>query len=192
MANTGFGLRLIGRVGGGQPRVREYHVPATDATALYVGDVVKLVATMDTLGEVNEVTRFATGNIPLGVIVDFKPSASLLYTGQYRAASTDRYILVCDDADAIYEVQEDAVSGVVSAANVAKMFNANLNVVAGSIYTGLSGSMLTSASVTASAADMKIIGVRRDGVNAAATATIGAVLLVKLMGDAIHATASFS
>lgn len=188
---TGFGLRQTGRIGGGQPRVREYHVPSSDGTALFVGDVVKLVATMDTPGEVAEVTRFATGNIPLGVIVDFKPSAALPYTGQYRAAYTDRYVYVCDDQDAIYEVQEDAVSNVVTAAHVAQMYNAPLNVVAGSVYTGLSGTMLTSASATTSASDVKIIGVRRDGVNAAA-ATAGAVLLVRLMGTAIQSNTSES
>lgn len=185
---TGFGLRLVGRIGGGEPHVGKYYVPSTDSTALYQGDVVKVVDTtgaMDTAGEFITITRAATGNPILGVIVDFVPSAALPYTGQYRAASTDRYVLVCDDPNAIYEIQEDAVGGSVTAALVGALTNVNVIVAAGSTVTGLSGTMLDSSTTTASAADLKIVGVRQDGVNAAA-ATGGAVLEVRIL-SANHA-----
>lgn len=196
MANTGFGLRLVGRLGGGEPRIREYYVPVGDATALYVGDVVKLTAsagTMDPNNEVPGITRAATGDKLLGVIIDFKPSASLPYTGQYRAASTARYVLVCDDQDAVYEAQEDAVSNSVTAAHIGDFYNIPLNVQAGSTVTGLSGTMLTSASATTSASDCKIVGVRRDPTNPALVgSTSGAILLVKIETNAINTTQSES
>ncbi len=185
---TGFGLRLVGRLGGGEPSIREYFVPATDSTALYQGDVVKVVDTtgaMDAVGEDIVITRAATGNPLLGVIVGFRPDASLPYTGQYRAASTARYVLVCDDPNAIYEVQEDAVGGAVTAALIGSLSNADIIVAAGSTVTGLSGTMLDSNTAAATAEDLKILGVRRDGVNAAA-ASAGAILLVRIL-SANHA-----
>lgn len=189
---TGFGLRLIGRAGGGSPRCREYYVPAGDSTALLQGDVVKLTAsagTLDPLNEVQGITRAATGDKLLGVVLGFRPDPSLPYTGQIRAASTARYVTVCDDPDAIYEVQEDAVGGAVTAAQVGAMFNANIIVASGSTVTGLSGTMLDSSTATQSAADLKIVGVRRDLSNAAAQ-TAGAILHAMILAPAIKATAS--
>lgn len=188
---TGFGLRLIGRLGGGEPKCREYYIPSTDGTALYQGDVVEKVNALDPLGEVGVITAAATGDILLGVVVGFRPDASLPYTGQYRAASTNRYVLVCDDPDAIYEAQEDGVSNVITAAHVGEGFNVNMVVAAGSAYTGLSGIMLDSDTATASAADLKIVGVRRDLSNAAAQ-TAGAILHVTILAPALKATDSDS
>lgn len=182
---TGFGFRLVGRIGGGEPQVREYSVPSTDSTALYEGDPVMLVNTMDAAGELNTVTIATTGSVILGVIVGFKPSAALPYTGQYRAASTARTVLVCDDPTAIYEIQEDAVGGALTAAQIGEMENCPFVSGTGSVYTGLSGYMLDSSQVTVSATDCKIIGVRRDGVNAAALSG-GAVILVRFL-SADHA-----
>lgn len=182
---TGFGLRLVGRMGGGQPRVREYYVPSTDSTALFQGDVVELASTgaLDPKSEVPVVTRATNGHSLLGVVVDFKPDASLPYTGSYRPASTNRYVLVCDDPDAIYEVQEDAGGGAVSAQAIGEMQNADLAVASGSTVTGLSGTMLDSSGVSAASHALKIVGVRRDGVNAGA-ATAGAILLVTIFEHA--------
>lgn len=182
---TGFGLRLVGRIGGGEAHIGRYYVPATDGTALFQGDVVKVVDTtgaMDAAGEYITITRAATGNPLLGVVVGFKPDASLPYTGQYRAASTARYVDVCDDPNAIYEVQEDAVGGAVTAALIGALSNADIIVASGSTVTGLSGTMLDSNTAAASAEDLKILGVRQDGVNAAA-ATAGAILRVRILSS---------
>lgn len=185
MSNTGFGLRPVGRVGGGMCRVREYYIPSTDSGTYGEGDVVELLTTtgaMDPLNEVPVVQLFATGKVPVGVIVGFRPIASLPYTGHYRPASTGAYVQVCDDPDAIYEVQEDGVTSVISAANVGAMKNCPLNVVAATAASlGISGTMLTSNSVTASISDVKILGVKRTGNNVAAQVG-GAILLVRLLG----------
>lgn len=177
----GHGLRVVGRIGGGDPRVREYYIPASNAVALFEGDVVKLSGTDDDpLHEVSGITQFATGDVALGVVVGFRPQPALPYTA-YRTASVGMYVEVCDDPLAIYEVQEDAVGGAVSAANVSAMYSADLIIAAGSTATGLSGIMLDSNTAAAAITnlDVKIIGVLRDGVNYAGIAA-GAKLLVRL------------
>lgn len=192
---TGFGLRLVGRIGGGEPHIAPYNVPAADGTALYVGDVVKVPDTtgaMDAAGQLINITQaVASDAVKLGVVIGFVPSAALPYTGQYRAASTLRTVLVCDDPNAVYEVQEDAVGGAVTAAQIGALSNADIIVAAGSTVTGLSGTMLDSSTATASAADLKILGVRRDGVNAAA-ATAGAVLIVRILSAEVALVATDS
>ncbi|HEY3526015.1 MAG TPA: hypothetical protein VGK47_07455 [Nitrososphaeraceae archaeon] len=185
---TGFGARCIGRLGGGDVSVNTYYVPSTDSTALYEGDFVKVVDTtgaMDSNAEYITVTRAATGDPILGVIKGFKPDPSLPYTGKIRAASTARYVHVIDDPKAIYEIQEDAVGGAVTAALVGSLSNADIIVAAGSSVTGLSGTMLDSNTAAASAEDLKIIGVRRDGSNVAAQSG-GAILHVMIL-NANHA-----
>ncbi len=191
---TGNGLQLVRTVTGKTASIRPYFVPATYGTALFVGDPVRLISTtgtMDALNEVPCVAAAATGEIILGVIVGFEPDAANLLSANYKAASKARYVLVCDDPDAVYQVQEDAVGGAVTAALVGAMANANFVVAAGSTVTGLSGVMLDSSTTTASAADLKIIGVARDSVNAAA-ASGGAVLEVTILSSAIKATDSQS
>lgn len=181
---TGFGLRLVGRIGGGEAHVAEYNVPSTDSTALYVGDVVKIPDTtgaMDSDGrKINITQAVASDATKLGVVVGFRPDASLPFTGQYRAASTQRYVLVCDDPQALYEVQEDGLGAVVTKAQIGAMNNADIIVAAGSTATGLSGTMLDSSTYTTSAADLKILGVRKDHSNVGALAA-GAVLLVRIL-----------
>lgn len=191
---TGFGLQLVRTTRGTNASIRPYYIPSTNATALFKGDVVELVnttGTMDPKNEVPTVTQFVTGHIPLGVVVGFETDPSNVYTGHYRAASTNRYVLVCDDPDAVYAAQEDAVGGSVTAALVGALTNCAVIIAAGSTVTGLSGTMIDSSTTTASAADVKIIGVQRDGTNVAAQ-TGGAVLEVVLNGSALRATDSQS
>lgn len=198
MANTGQGLQLRGTLHGAPAHIGMYYVPAGDATALYKGDVVKLTASAGTMNAsyqgmvantLQGITRAATGDKLLGVIVGFLPDPLYLFTDHYRTASTARVALVCDDPFAIWAVQEDGVSGAVTAAQIGAMYNIPLNVAAGSTYTGVSGTMVTSASVTQSASDCKIIGVDQTPGNVGAQ-TNGAVLLVTLLAPAILATAS--
>lgn len=191
---TGFGLRNPRRADGSQCSIREYYVPASYGTALYEGDVVELTTTtgaMDGLGEVPTIQAAASGDINLGVVTGFKPSPAIVYRGDFNPASTARYVYVCDDPDAIYEAQEDAVGGSVTQALIGAMTNVNYIVAAGSAVTGESGTMVDSSTTTASAADLKIVGVKRDGVNAGAKSG-GAVLLVKILSSAIRATDSQS
>lgn len=174
---TGFGLIPVRRLGGGSPNIGVYTVPASDSTALLVGDVVELVNTMDTANELKTVTRATAGNVLLGAIVGFGVDASLPYTGNIRAASTLRTVYVCDDPRAVFQVQEDAVGGSVAAASIGEMQNADIIVASGSTATGLSGTMLDSSTATTSAANLKIVGVRRDKVNVGASTAILEVII---------------
>ena len=183
---TGFGLRLVGRVGGGAARVREYVGLASYGTALYVGDPVVLAATgaMDATGQIIAVEAAAAAVAITGVIVGFDSDISNPYI-THRAASTLRKVYVCDDPDAIFEVQEDAVGAAVTQAQIGVMENADIIVAAGNAYTGLSGVMLDSSDHKTGSAQLKIIGVRRDQENAGA-ATAGAILLVTILEHSLR------
>jgi hypothetical protein len=105
----------------------------------------------------------------VGILPDkMSPVSGKMTTGSttldapvYRAASTARYVLVCDDPGMVYEVE--AVTGSNSsysfaAANVG--LNADLSTVAGSTTTGLSAAALDMSTAAATATlQWKIIGV---------------------------------
>lgn len=190
---TGFGLQFSRTLHGGNPEVRRFYVPSTDSTALFRGDVVKLVDTtgaMDPKSEVAVVTRCATGEIPLGVVVGFEPDSSALLTGNYRAASTNRYVNVCVDPDAVYIAQEDAVGGAITAALIGAMTNVDFIVASGSTATACSGTMIDSNTTAATAQDLKVVGVPANGGENYGALSAGAVLEVMLLGMAIRATDS--
>lgn len=81
-----------------------YAVRAADSTALAIGDVVKLDGGADAQG-VASVTRMADGSAdaPHGVVVGIQVDPTNLNTPQYRAASTLRYVQVCDDPNVVFE-----------------------------------------------------------------------------------------
>lgn len=176
MANTSkiTGFRPArGVIGGANMQgVNLYSVSSGDGTALFVGDPVKLDGSADADG-VATVTKATQGAAVLGVIVGILPDkmspisgkmtvgSTALDTPNYRAASTARYVLVCDDPSQIYEVE--AVTG----ANAAYSFalanvglNADLSTVAGSTSTGNSAAALDMSTAAATATlQFKILGV---------------------------------
>lgn len=82
-----------------------YFIPSSDSTAVAVGDVVKLTGAGDSQG-VPAVARIANGStdVPVGVVVGLVIDPTNLNTPQYRVASTNRYVLVADDPNIVYEV----------------------------------------------------------------------------------------
>ena len=146
MGNTSapFGFKPV-RYRGGKNytgAVNVYYVPSSDGTALGKGDPVIQAGSADTNG-VASVTRASAGGgaYVKGVVVGFVPNQAIPYS--YRPASTEMYVLVADDEDLIFAIQEDAVGGSLAATNVAQ----NCDFIAGSLstYTGLSGFMLDSS-----------------------------------------------
>jgi len=120
MANVvraGQGFRAIWGSDSGSyaGKVNIYFQPASDATALAQGDVVKLVATSvaPTTQTTNlyypvaylpTITRItATTDVPIGVVVGFLADPANLQYANYRLASTDRYVLVADSPVAEFE-----------------------------------------------------------------------------------------
>lgn len=158
MANsdTLFGARLIGHLSGSpiNAQIRRYSVPASDGTALFVGDFVKSNGTADTDGT-PQVIQAAAGNTVRGVVVGFEPLATNLNL-TYRTASTQRYVLVCDDPHALFEIQEDSVGGDLAATAVGG--NADITVGSGSTTSGLSGMELDSSTAATTAATLRIHG----------------------------------
>lgn len=187
MANTsnprGFEPRrhLNGSPWNGQ--VTEMLIPASDATAVFVGDLVKIAGSSGAAGTVVNgrdcegmptvalATAGTTGQDLAGVVVGFLPSVTSLET-KYRAASTDRIALVCTDPTVVYEVQEDAVGSVL--ANTSVGLNAPYTTTAGSTTTGLSKMALdSSAAATTATLPLKIIGLSKVTGNAWNTAGAG-------------------
>lgn len=189
---TGTGLKPVRKIDGGELRVRPYVAPASEGSVLCVGEVVELNGGIDTATGLPTIKLATAGNTLLGVVVGFEGGiASSPLDGDIRAASTRRVVLVCDDPDAVFQVQEDAVGGAVSAANVATMANADIIVSAGTSTTRVSGTMLDSSTATAASANLKIIGQLRDDVNAAAQSA-GAVLEVIIFEHALRTADSQS
>lgn len=156
-----YGLRPV-RYKSGAPyngAANTYHVPASDSTALFVGDPVLITGTADADG-VPDVARAAAGARITGIVVGFSANPSdtsdgAIETG-YRAASTKAYVLVADDPNLLFEVREDAVGGALAVADVG--LNVDLVAAAGSTTTKKSGYLLDSSSKVTTAAQVRVVG----------------------------------
>jgi Flp pilus assembly secretin CpaC len=148
-----------------------YFVPASDASVIMVGDAVKLAGDARAASGAATVTRVAGAtDIPLGVVVGILfsgvgneltnvPPVNDLNTPVYRRASTDRYLLVADDPQLIYEVQYAATS--VAAATITSNvgLNGQFTLTAGSTTSGSSGMQLDSVGLAATATlPLKVVG----------------------------------
>jgi hypothetical protein len=161
MANpdTPFGLKPV-RYLNGAPftgSVNAYSALASDGTAFFVGDPVKLSGTSQTIdGNVYlDVDQAATGDVILGVVVAVKPETrdSVIY----RAASTQRIVYVADSPSLVFEIQEVS-GGTALTANDAGL-NADFVVAAGSATTGKSGVELNNGTeATTATLDLHIMG----------------------------------
>jgi len=146
-----------------------YFVPASDSTVIMVGDAVKLLGDARAASGVPTVTRVSgASDIPVGVVVGIlftgvgdtvnTPPVNDLNTPIYRRASTDRYLLVCDDPNTVYEVQyiTASASAATITANVGS--NGSFDVTAGSTSTGASGMSLAATVATTATLPLKIVG----------------------------------
>lgn len=189
---TGFGLKAVRKIDGGELRVRPYVIPASNGTITGQGDPMKLAADIDTATGLPTVVVAAAGDVLIGAVVGFQDGvAASPLTGDYRAASTRRIVLICDDPDAVYQVQEDAVGGSVAAADVGAMLNADIAVTAATAATRISGTMLDSSDAKTGSAQLKIIGQLRDDSNAAAQSG-GAILECIILEHALRTADSIT
>jgi hypothetical protein len=147
----------------------KYFVPATDNTAIFIGDFVKSGGSADADG-VPTVAQAAAGDALRGAVVGVIPDTadSLIY----RAASTARYVLVADDPDLIFEIQEDGVGAALALVDVGE--NADIVVAAGNTTTGTSGMELDSSDHKTATAQLRILGFvqRPDNVPGVANAKV--------------------
>lgn len=142
---------------------RRYYVSSDDSNNIFIGDPVALSGSGDAFGIPGVVRATAgagssAGDGPVGVVVGFENLTSDNLSRTYRPASTAGYLLVCDDPNALYEIQEDSVGGALAVTSIG--LNANFIIGTGNTTTGTSAVELDSntADVTATL-DMRIIGI---------------------------------
>jgi hypothetical protein len=141
-----------------------YFVPASDATAIYVGDAVKLAGDARSATGVATVTRASATDALIGIVVGVIktgvgdasniPSVTNLDLPVYRAASTDAYVVVVDDPTVVFEAQ---CSGTLATADIG--LNVSPTVTAGSTATGTSAEQIDMTSkATTATLPMKLWG----------------------------------
>jgi len=155
-----------------------YWVDSSDSTALFRGDPVILDGTSNTAelkvpgvgtfppGTLAGVTRATAGatNIVTGVVVSV--GAVTHDSLPYRAASTERVVMVADDPGLLFEVQADAS---VATASVGLSSNI-LFTHAGSTNTGISGAEVDATAAADATYQCTILAFSNDPKNEAAAA----------------------
>jgi hypothetical protein len=149
------GLRPVKHIDGSpwNGTLNRYVVLASDATAIFQGDLVKLAATTDAVGT-QGVTKFVAGtdSAAVGVACGFSINPLNLNSPQYRAASTLAFVLVADAPDTVFEIQS-AVAPTPTDLNS----NAQVQDAGGSTVTGQSGETIVSYATTATL-PLKVMG----------------------------------
>lgn len=150
-----------------------YYCPSTDGTAIFMGDFVKSGGTTDANG-VPTIAQAAAGDALRGVVVGIVPDTA--DSTIYRVASTARYLLVADDPDLIFEIQEDAVGAATALVDIGE--NADITVAAGNTSTGTSGMQLDSSDHKTATAQLRMLGFVQSPTNEPGVAN--AKLLVRI------------
>lgn len=148
-------MSIVSRISGFRPvktltgpytgQANIYFVPASDASAIMVGDLVKLSGDARSPTGAPTVTRLAAATDPaVGVVVGVlftgvgdvqnMPPVNDLNTPVFRRASTDRYLLVADDPTLVFEAQ---TSVPITTADIG--LNVNPRITAGNVLSGASG-----------------------------------------------------
>lgn len=142
-----------------------YYIPSTVAVNLFIGDPVLVTGGADANGipavdiATAGATNYITGPI-VSIVNGGSPQLAPIPVTQglppYHPASTAQYILVADDPNLLFSIQEDSVGGAMAAG--AAMANADLVAGAGSTTTSQSGWMLDSSTVgTGSTLQMRVL-----------------------------------
>lgn len=146
-----------------------YFVPSSDSTVIMVGDAVKLLGDARAATGVPTVTRAGATDVAVGIVVGIVfsgvgdanniPPVTDLNTPVYRRASTDRYLLVCDDPNVVYEVQYAGTSVAAATITANVGLNGQFTTTAGSTTSGSSGMQLDSSGLaTTPTLPLKITG----------------------------------
>lgn len=138
--------------------VNMYTVAAAYGTGIYIGDPVVDIGTSQTINGVvmKDVQLAATTDVITGIVVGVVPDTrdSLIY----RAASTLRTLLVADDPNILFEIQE----GTGGTPLTANDLGLNVSFAAGtpSTVTGISGATVdNSTEATTNTLALKLVGV---------------------------------
>lgn len=190
-ADAAFGLRPIRYVSGApyNGAANVYAVDTSSAAAIYIGDPVSLAGTADAAGiqTVKSVTiddTTTSNNTPIvGVVVGVASSrqgSQLQDDNKYVDASPSAntsYVLVADDPDLLFAVQEDGNLGI---AGVGAHYN--LELAAGNTTSGISKTEIDSSTAATSDAEndynVKVMRLRQEPNNAPGTNAVWEVMIV--------------
>ena len=188
-ANQPKGLLPVAHMNGNpwNGKASMYYVPSTYATALYCGQPLIATGASDANGVPVVQTATAGGGAytigpMVGIVDGGEPVIGITRDMPlYHPASTSQYILVADDPDLIFEIQEDGVGGAIAMATAGTK-NADLVAGAGDTVFGNSGWMLDSSTInTTNTLQLRILrGVHRPG------NTMGATLAKWLVRINLH------
>lgn len=194
MASVLSGFRPVKHMNGSpyNGQVNRYMISASDSQVTNVGDLVVLSdndALVDTAGggvyPAVERAASATASAIVGAVVGFEPDYSNLNTGNYRAASTRRVVLVADSPDLIFACPQD---GNIAAASVG--LNCSLVIGSGAATAPYASAMMVDSSEVATTATdpVQIVGIVNSPDNANRLADSGnAELLVRINTHAFQA-----
>lgn len=165
MANSnkpnGFSVDQTLTPAGFNQQINAYYVPASDATAIGIGDLVKLTAgstaadgaTQNSGKVLKNVILAGATDVPVGVVVGFQFDPNNLMQ-KSRLASTGRIVYVADSPSLVLEAQSDATG--VALADVGK--NCTWTPGAPGTLSGNSTSVVTGINTT-STLPFEIIGI---------------------------------
>lgn len=183
MANptSGFGFVPVGHVNGSGSftgMVNRYYVPASDGTALFLGDPVVITGDFHTDGtpiiERATVGTGVTTDKITGAIVGFLPNEAMP-AQKHRLASTARYVLVNDDPGTIFKCRGDGAYATTDQGSTCQIVSGS-----GNTTTGLSGFMLDSSELAQTATDQLIVlGVIDDPTDSDISTGLNAVYTVR-------------
>jgi len=144
------------------------YVPSGDATALFVGDLVKFstdgdaIAGMGRMGVVQAAASSST-NIHVGVVMSIDQVMGVAIGSEnlnrkHRPASTAMFVNVITDPQVIYGIRSDDDAGAGDQTHIGS--NGDIIVAAGNTSTGYSGMQLDTSSITTTATlPLKIVGI---------------------------------
>lgn len=106
------GFTPVGSIAGHDTNfmVNYYNIASDYAAAIFPGDVVKLAGNADADG-VPTIEIAAVTDLPVGVVVSIEAKPASGLDQIYSPASELGYALVCDDPNAIFQVQMDDSGG---------------------------------------------------------------------------------
>jgi hypothetical protein len=146
-----------------------YFAASGNADTIMVGDAVKLAGDARNPSGAPTVARCAATDPAVGIVVGILftgvgdvanvPPVTVLDTPTYRVASTNRYLMVCDDPSVVYEVQYAGTSVAAATITANVGLNGQFTTTAGSTTSGASGMQLDSAGLATTATlPLKIVG----------------------------------
>lgn len=157
MANSTRGGGFIPRydlVGGISPAKERVVSLAAYATAIYVGDPVKLGAAGQTVTGLPAVELAAAGDSIYGIVTAVIPDR--YDSVPYKAASTLRTLEIETSREMLYEIEEDGLGAAVTVAEIGNVADI-INPGTGSTRTGLSACKLDSSTAAAGSSAQVII-----------------------------------